>query len=433
MKKFNIQTLGCPKNLVDSEQIKAMLEHNCLQYTNDPTMADVIIINTCGFINSAKEESINTILDFAEYKKAYNCQLLIVTGCLVQRYEQELRKEIPEVDYFFNLQNLHRIHNLLSRCKSLSNIPNFPKRSLLTPPHYSYLRISDGCENFCSYCAIPYIRGKLRSRKISDITEETKYLAEQGVKELIIIAQDTTNYGKDIYEKSQLVQLLNELEKIEGIKWIRLLYLHPAHITKQLINKIAESEKICHYFDIPIQHINNHILQKMNRKITREEVIAKIEYIRGRIPDAVLRTSLIIGFPGETEKEFQELLDFLKEYKIDKLGAFTYSREEGTLAYTMKEQIPEKVKQERLDRLMSIQREISETTLRRYIGRKLPVIIDERQTGDSEFSYLGRTKYDAPEIDGLVYVQAKDVKQGDIVLAEIIDTLEYDMLSQVSS
>ena len=423
--KFYIESLGCPKNLVDSEKIAAIFIKNDYQIVDNPSEAEIIVINTCGFIQPAKEESIDTILQMSEYKDTGNCKYLIVAGCLVQRYEAELKKSLPEVDYFFNLKNFFNINYLLNK----HNYTISDKRHLLTPSHYAYLRISDGCDNNCSYCAIPKIRGRLRSKSIPELINEASQLVNNGVKELIIIAQDIGNYGLDLYGKSKLCELLSDLDKIDNLSWIRLMYLHPKHISEKLLKLIAKSEKICKYLDIPLQHINDRILQQMNRRISKKEIIQKLNLIRKIIPDVALRTSLIVGFPGETEDEFQELLDFVKTQRFSKLGCFVYSQEEGTEAANFNPQIAERVKKQRFNLIMKSQQNISKKILEKYVGQKLKVIVDKK-IEDSIFEC--RTEFDAPEIDGIVYLKDANVNVGDTVCIIIQDSLEYDLIGSIS-
>ncbi|MCK4359824.1 MAG: 30S ribosomal protein S12 methylthiotransferase RimO, partial [Candidatus Cloacimonetes bacterium] len=369
-----------------------------------------------------KEESIDTILQMSEYKDTGNCKYLIVAGCLVQRYEAELRKSLPEVDYFFNLKNFSNINYLLNSYVHI----DIKKRYLLTPSHFAYLRISDGCNNCCSYCAIPKIRGRLRSKPIQELINEASQLVKNGVKELIIIAQDIGNYGLDLYEKSKLCELLSELDKIDNLSWIRLMYLHPKHISEKLLKLIAKSEKICNYLDIPIQHINDRILNLMNRKISKNEIIEKLNLIKEIIPEAALRTTLLVGFPGETKEEFKELLESVKTQRFSKLGCFSYSKEEGTKAAILNPQIPERIKKSRFNTILKYQQNISKKILEKYVGQKLNVIVDKK-VEDSVFEC--RTEFDAPDIDGIVYLQDTDVNVGDIIEVEITDSLEYDLIA----
>ncbi|MBC8313351.1 MAG: 30S ribosomal protein S12 methylthiotransferase RimO [Candidatus Cloacimonetes bacterium] len=422
-KTFFIETLGCSKNLVDSENIYAIFDANNLQMVDNPQNADIILVNTCGFIEPAKEESIETIFHFCEYKKQFKCKFLIVTGCLVERYENNLKKLIPEVDFFYNLKKIQKIGELLGEKKIQKNF-----RKLLTPSHFAYLRISDGCNNNCSYCSIPKIRGKLRSRKISELINEANILAENGVKELIIIAQDIGNYGIDLYGENKLSELLSELEKIDKISWIRLMYLHPKHISRNLIRQIAKSKKICKYLDIPIQHISDKILSKMNRKISQKEILQKLIMIKNLIPKIALRTTIMVGFPGETDAEFQELFDFINEQKFSKLGCFTYCQEDGTKAAKSSSQIPQNKKNKRHNLIMKSQGKISKNNLKKFIGKKMKVIVDKKIENRL---YECRTEFDAPDVDGIVYLQDANAKVGTFVEVEIVDSLEYDLIAKI--
>jgi len=417
---FFIETLGCPKNLVDSEVISSNLIDIGFNPTSDPEKANLIIINTCGFINSAKEESIDVILDYAniygiEKKK------LFVTGCLVQRYKKELKKSLPEVDHFFDLTDIEQIKTVLN-----SKVPFRDKRFLLTPHHYAYLRISDGCENYCTYCTIPSIRGKIKSKSIQEVKDEAKKLCSLGVKEIIIIAQDIGNYGVDLYGKSRLLELLETIDDEIDVSWIRLLYLNPQHISEELLHLVKTSKKICKYFDIPIQHISDSILKSMNRKVTRSEIIEKLNMIRDILPEAAIRTSLIVGFPGETDEGFMELLDFMNIQKFERLGAFTYSQEEGTPAADFENQIPEKIKKQRYEKLMKLQKNISSEIQNSYVDREIKVIVDKKIKAKV---YECRSEFDAPDIDGIVFLEGVEAKVGSFVNVEIVDSLEYDMIA----
>lgn len=414
-------SLGCPKNLVDSEVFANLIEKAGYQLTNFYEQAEIIIVNTCGFILPAKEESIETILTLAEYKKSGNCKKLIVTGCLVKRYFNDLKKELPEIDHLIDLKDFAEFARLFS-------LENSAKRKLLTPSHYAFLRISDGCNNYCSYCTIPKIRGNFKSRSIDALISEAQQLAEDGVKEIIVTSQDTSLYGIDIYKKQKLPELLKKLHKIEGIKWIRLLYLHPAHLKKEIVNTMIELPKVCNYFDIPFQHIDDEILASMNRKITKKEIIELIDSIWYKQPDAVIRSSFIVGYPGETEEKFLQLKNFLKEYELDKVGVFAFSREEGTKANDMENQVDNNIASARRDILMQQQQAISEKKLEKFIDRTREVIIEKDENGD----LIGRTEYDAPEIDGIVYLEnQKNLKPGIYRRVKIIDTMEYDLLGRV--
>ncbi|MCK4312214.1 MAG: 30S ribosomal protein S12 methylthiotransferase RimO [Candidatus Cloacimonetes bacterium] len=423
MKKYAMISLGCSKNLVDSEIFAAIIEQKNFIQTDLWEEAEVIIINTCGFILDAKEESIETILTAVEFKKTGNCKRLIVTGCLIKRYFNEIKESIPEIDELVEFKDFQ------SFAKIFKTNP-VTERKLLTLPHFAFLRVSDGCNNHCSYCAIPAIRGDLQSVPIKNLIKEAQSLAERGVKELIITAQDTAQYGVDIYGKPKLAELLTELHKIDKFEWIRLLYLHPVHITSEIINTIAKLSKVCKYFEVPIQHINDEILQSMNRKVTKKKIISIINEIRNKIPRAIIRTTLIVGYPGETEEKFQELKDFIHETKFERLGIFTYSREEDTPAYSLKEQVPKEVAETRKDELMLIQQSISEEFLAGLIGKKIKVIID-RISDDKEFPFEGRGYFDAPEIDGTVFIEEGKAEVGDIVEVEITDSWEYDLVGKI--
>ncbi len=423
MKKYAIISLGCSKNLVDSEVFANIIEQSGYSITDVFEEAEVIIINTCGFILDAKEESIETILSAAEHKKSGRCRKLIVTGCLAKRYFQNIKETIPEIDELVDLKDFDSFARI---CKTKPT----SKRKLLTPPHFAYLRISDGCNNHCSYCAIPSIRGELKSVPVEKLVKEAESLVQKGVKELIITAQDTANYGVDIYGKPCLSQLLKELHKIENLEWIRILYLHPAHITSNIIDTIANLPKICKYFEIPIQHINNAILQSMNRKVTKERIKEIITEIRTKIPEAIIRTTLITGYPGESEEKYIELRDFIKEMKFERLGVFSYSPEEDTPAFDLVEQVPEKIAEKRKEEIMMLQQTISEDFLASLIGKKIKVLID-RIGEEGEFPFEGRSYFDAPEIDGTVFIEEGKAEIGKIVTVEITDSWEYDLVGYI--
>ena len=418
---FYIETLGCPKNLVDSEMITSNILDSGYALTQDPKDAEILIVNTCGFIQPAKEESIEVILDFVRLKKEGICKKLIVVGCLVQRYKKELAESIPEVDLFLGLNEISEISHILNTAYPLED-----KRFILTPKHYAYLRISDGCENFCSYCTIPFIRGPIRSKPIYEIVNEARQLVDQGVKEIIIIAQDVGNYGVDIYGKSRLNELLLMLDTIEDLRWLRLLYLNPQHITEELLLIIKNSKRFCKYLDIPVQHISENILQKMNRKTSNKDIIQALDKIDDLIPELCIRTTFIVGFPGETDKDFEELLKFIQTQKFDRLGAFTYYQEEGTKAASLPDQVPEHIKQRRYERLMEIQKTISQNKLESFIGKKLSVIVDKKIKPKI---YECRSEFDAPDIDGIVFLEEAEANIGDIIDVEIVDSLEYDLIA----
>ena len=421
--KFFLESLGCPRNQVDSEFFAGLTEQGGYKQTLNPAEADLIIINTCGFIKDAQEESVDRILELAEWKKKRNCHL-IVTGCLVQRYLAELQQNFPEVDHFVALKDFSRFAELLS-------LQNFQmRRAALETLPYAYLRISDGCDNHCSYCAIPHIRGKIRSEPLTALVEEAGILAGKGIKELIITAMDITQYGKDQKFQTDLIKLLEKMVAISGIDWVRLLYLHPAHISNDLLFFIKENEKVCRYLDIPIQHINDRILQQMNRQITRREIEDLLNKIRDILPDAALRTTLITGFPGETEKEHQELKAFLTEQKFNRLGVFQYSRESGTAAYDLPGRVHFQTALRRKRELTELHNSISEELLKSFNGKTLQVIIDGK-SDDSSFLWEGRTRFDAPEIDGIVFVRSGKAKIGDIVEVQIAESLEHDLIGSI--
>ena len=445
-------SLGCSKNLIDTEVTIGLFKDHNYTIVNNPSKADIIVINTCGFIEEAKEEAINTILEMAEYKKK-NCKYLIVMGCLVQRYCKELEKSLPEVDLFIPIQEYDKLWNIIENyiklnkksenketSKKISEIkqmpmlkqPEFLNREITTGKNYAYIKIGEGCSNKCTYCAIPYIRGPFVSRKMEDIIEEAKMLAKKGIKELIVIAQDTTKYGVDIYGKSKLAELLEELSKIEDIKWIRFLYSYPEGITQELIDLVATNNKITKYFDIPIQHISNKILKTMNRKTSKQQIENLIKNIREKIPNVVLRTSLIVGFPGETKDDFIELQDFIKKANFDRLGTFMYSKEDGTPAEKLANQIHGNTKKSRYNKIMKIQNEISKQIMKKRIGTKCDVLIED-MSFDRKY-YIGRTIQDAPDIDGIIYIKNIGNKNllDQIITCEIEDISgEYDLVGKI--
>lgn len=448
-------SLGCSKNLIDTEVAIGLFKNNNYKIVNNPDEADILVINTCGFIESAKEEAINTILEMAEYKKK-RCKYLIAMGCLVQRYYDDLVKLLPEVDLFVKIDEYNKlwdkIEDLLKRdiveksktktSTKISEIKPLPmptynefmERIVTTGKNYAYLKIGEGCSNKCTYCAIPYIRGPFVSRKIEEILDEAKMLAKKGIKELIVIAQDTTKYGVDIYGESKLAELLDKLSKIKGIEWIRFLYSYPEGITDELIEVVASNNKIAKYFDIPIQHISNPILKKMNRRTSKENIIKIIEKIRNKIPDVTLRTSLIVGFPGETKKDFEELLEFVKNTKFDKLGTFMYSREEGTPAAKLPDQIHGNTKKARYNKIMEAQQEISKQILESKIGKVYKVLVED-MSFDGKY-FIGRTMQDVPEEDGLVYIKNNGNLNEEKILnnfvdCKIVDVSNYDLIGEI--
>lgn len=426
--KVGFISLGCSKNLVVTEEIMGLFKKNGYEITGDVTEAEIILINTCGFIDSAKDEAISTILEMADYKKA-NCKYLIVTGCLVQRYKDELIEELPEVDLFVSIKEydeLWKMINKLINNKQDVDYLNYKDRTITTGNSMAYLKIAEGCSNFCTFCAIPYIQGKYVSRKYEDILDEANRLVKNGIREIVVIAQDTTKYGIDLYGYSRLAELLNDLAKIEGLEWIRFLYSYPENINDELIKVVKDNEKICNYFDIPIQHISDKILKKMNRKSDSKSIRNLLKKLRTEIPDVILRTTLIVGFPGETEDDFNELYEFVKESKFDKLGAFAYSKEDQTAASKMPDQIDEGVKNIRQDKIMKLQQQISAERLREKVGKTYNCLI-ENITEDGQY-YIGRTYMDVPSEDGVVYVQYEDgVLIDDFIEVTIIDSTAYDL------
>ena len=432
--KVGFISLGCSKNLIDTEMCIGLFKNNNFEISNNPEVSDIIVINTCGFIESAKEEAINTILEMAEYKKTGNCKYLIVIGCLVQRYKEDLQKALPEVDLFISINEYDtmwsKIENLIdAKSSNKKSTLDYLDRVVTTGNTTAYLKIAEGCSNNCTYCAIPYIRGKYISRPIEEILKEATMLANKGFKEIIVIAQDTTKYGIDIYGESKLAELLRKLCKIEGFKWIRFLYAYPETITEELIETVKTEEKICKYFDIPIQHISNTVLKRMNRKSNGESIKKLIEKIKLEIPSVMLRTSLIVGFPGETEKDFNELYNFVQETKFNKLGVFKYSKEDGTPAARLKEQIHYKTKQSRFNKIMEIQQLISKEKLENCIGKTYEVLI-ENITTDKKY-YIARSYMDVPDMDGVIYIKnTKDYKIGEFATCRVVGVNEYDLIGE---
>lgn len=428
-------SLGCDKNRVDAEIMLSTLKQKGYNIVNDEKDADIIIVNTCGFIESAKQESIDMILEMAENKKNGRCKAVIATGCMAQRYSQELIDGMPELDAVVGTGSYKDISDIIDeiirgshkivRKGEINYNLDYEKRMLTTPSHFAYLKIAEGCSNNCTYCIIPKLRGRFRSRRIESIVQEAKDIAQQGVKEIILVAQDTTMYGSDIYGKKMLPELLNELEKIEDIKWIRIMYSYPEEITDELIETIAASKKVCHYMDIPLQHIADNVLGAMNRRHRKKDTIELINKLREYMPDIILRTSLIVGFPGETQEDYEELYRFLEETKLDRVGIFSYSQEEGTPAADMLNQIDEKTKELRKNSLMKLQRKIIKEKNKSYVGEVLEVIVDTIN-GDQCF---GRTKGDAPDVDQRVIINDIDssIKRGDIVNVLIDKAYTYDL------
>ncbi len=425
-KKVNLVSLGCSKNLIDSEILLRQFQANGLEIINDSKKADYVIINTCGFINDAKDESIRSILEAIELKKKGNIKKVVVMGCLSERYRNELAEEIPEVDAYFGVTDYKGVLNELGLNLKKELLG---ERLITTPSHFAYLKISEGCDNPCSFCAIPLIRGKHVSKPIEQIIQEANFLASKGVKELIFIAQDSTYYGLDIFGKRELAQLLKKSTEVDGIEWIRLLYAFPAKFPEEILDVIANEEKICKYIDIPFQHISDKILKSMQRGISKRRTYELIELIRKKIPAVAIRTTLIVGYPEETEKEFQELVDFVKEVEFDRLGVFTYSQEENTKAFDLGDPVPQDIKEERKKIILKLQQQISHQKNEARIGEKLKVIIDEKIEKDT---FLGRTQWDAPEVDNSVIVTSgKQLEQGKFYEVEIDEALEFDLIGQV--
>ena len=427
-------SLGCDKNLADSEEMLGLL-------TDDETQADAIVINTCCFIKDAKEESVETILEMAEYKKTGSCHALIVTGCMAQRYQKEIIEEVPEVDAVLGTTSYGDIVKALEEAVAGNHFEEFrdidylpdtgSKRVLTTGGHFGYLKIAEGCDKHCTYCIIPKLRGKFRSVPMERLIAQAEDMAEQGVKELILVAQETTVYGKDLYGKKSLHILLKKLCEIRGIRWIRILYCYPEEIYDELIETIRDEKKICHYLDIPIQHASDRILKRMGRRTSKQELIDIVGKLRKEIPDIVLRTTLITGFPGETEEDHEELKEFVDEMEFDRLGVFTYSPEENTPAAEMADQVPEEVKEERRDELMELQQEISYDRGQDRIGQELLVMIEGKVADES--AYIGRTYGDAPKVDGYIFVQTGELLMtGDFAKVRVTGALEYDLIGVLS-
>ena len=430
-------SLGCDKNLADSEEMLGLLTAGGHEITDDETQADAIVINTCCFIKDAKEESVETILEMAEYKKTGSCHALIVTGCMAQRYQKEIIDEVPEVDAVLGTTSYGDIVKALEEAAAGNHFEEYrdidylpdtgSKRVLTTGGHFGYLKIAEGCDKHCTYCIIPKLRGKFRSVPMERLIAQAEDMAEQGVKELILVAQETTVYGKDLYGKKSLHILLQKLCEIKGIRWIRVLYCYPEEIYDELIETIRNEKKICHYLDIPIQHASDRILKRMGRRTSKQELIDIVGKLRKEIPDIVLRTTLITGFPGETEEDHEELKEFVDAMEFDRLGVFTYSPEEDTPAVEMADQIPEEVKEERRDELMELQQEISYDRGQDRIGQELLVMIEGKVADES--AYIGRTYGDAPKVDGYIFVQTGELLMtGDFAKVRVTGALEYDLI-----
>ena len=436
--KVGFVSLGCSKNLIDTEMAIGLFKRNNFEIVNDVEKAEIIIVNTCGFIESAKQEAINTILEMAEHKEKGTCKYLVVMGCLVQRYKKELQKALPEVDLFIEINDYtnywNKILELLDKKEKPDTINNlcYMDRVISTGNKTAYLKIAEGCSNRCTYCAIPYIRGPYVSRPMEEVLEEAKKLAVAGIKELIVIAQDTTRYGEDLYGESKLSDLLNELCKIDGFEWIRFLYAYPESITDELIQTVKNNPKICNYFDIPIQHISDSVLKRMNRRTNGKQIEELINKIKKQIPDVILRTSLIVGFPGETEEDFNKLYEFVKKGYFDKLGVFTYSKEDGTPAARLKEQIHPATKKKRYNLIMSVAKDISAEKLKSYIGKEYKVLVEDT-TFDHKFC-VGRSYMDIPDTDGMVIIKNCDTKLvGEFVNCKVTAVNNYDLIAKISN
>ncbi len=439
-------SLGCDKNLVDSEIMLGIINEEGYKITQAAEEANVIIINTCGFIADANSEGVETILQMAEYKKSGNCKAIIVTGCMAQRYKEEIFKELPEVDAIVGVGDFEEIGRVIKEAElaskdgkkiSIINDNNKTlkeesrlKRIISTPSYFAYLKIAEGCDNLCTYCTIPSIRGNYRSRKIESILEEAEILVQKGVKEIILVAQDTSLYGTDIYNENMLHTLLQKLSEIEGLSWIRLMYCYPEHITEQTINEMSSNNKVCKYIDMPIQHSDDNVLKRMGRKSTNNQLLNVIQKLRSKMSDIIIRTTLIVGFPGETEEEFENLYNFVKDVRFDRLGVFEYSQEEGTPAAKMKNQIDKQVKSRRKDDIMRIQMDISHEKSNNLIGKIFKVIVDGKLP--EEDVYCGRSYMDCYDIDGMVFFESDDeLIAGDFVTVKITKASDYDLIGEV--
>ncbi|NQT76055.1 MAG: 30S ribosomal protein S12 methylthiotransferase RimO [Candidatus Omnitrophica bacterium] len=413
-KSFTIISLGCPRNLVDSESIVSEFKEKGYAFKDNAIGVDTVIVNTCAFIEDAKNESIETILKVVDAKKAGDVKKIVVAGCLPERYRGKLKKELREIDEFRGVVDFDATFKR-------NSVP------MLTPAHYAYIKISEGCGNRCTYCIIPYLKGPYRSRPIESVAKEAGQLVQRGIKEIVLVGQDTSLYGTDLCGRKKLAELLKELDKVSNGIWLRLLYCHPANLDKDVIKVIRDSKNICRYIDLPIEHASDRILRRMGRKTGKADIASLIQYIRRQIPDVCIRTSAIVGFPGETEKDFQELVSFIKKTRFERLGLFMYSREEGTPAYKLKAQVSEREKQRRFNEIMTLQQSISSRINERFKGRRLKVLVDEAQEGD----YIARTEYDAPEVDGTVHVKGRALEPGNFYNVRITDTYEYDLVGEV--
>ena len=439
--KILFVSLGCDKNLVDTENMLGILKNKGFEFTDDEWEADIIAINTCCFIGDAKQESINTILEMAEHKKDARCKVLVVAGCLAHRYQDEIIKEIPEVDAFVGTSSYDKIADMINSLLEEKGISNFVEdanrmpmveadRIVTTPGYYEYLKIAEGCDKHCTYCVIPKVRGNFRSFPIEYLVNQTKKLVEGGVKEIILVAQETTLYGVDLYGKKSLPKLLHELGLIEGLEWIRILYCYPEEINDELIEAIKNEPKVCHYLDMPIQHASDNILKRMGRRTSKQELTDIVAKLRREIPDIALRTTLITGFPGETDVDHEEVMQFIDECEFDRLGVFTYSREEDTVAAQMPDQIDEEIKEKYRDELMQLQQEISADRSAAMIGRIVRVMIEGFIPEDN--TYVGRSYKDAPNVDGLVFVECdRELMSGDFIDVKITGSTEYDLIGTI--
>ena len=424
-KSVNLISLGCAKNLVDSEILLGGINQTNLDIVKNPEEADTIIVNTCGFLDIAREESVNTILEAAELKNTGNLQELVVMGCLSERYPNEIKEEIPEIDRIFGSNDHRQIVSFLTGKDFSRDDPLF-FRSLMTPKHYAYIKIAEGCDNGCTFCSIPLMRGLQKSRTIPSIMEEAERLAKNGTKELIIIAQDSTSYGYDLAERVYLSDLIKELNTIRDINWIRIHYAHPAFLSQKIINAIAESDKVCNYLDMPIQHAADDILKSMRRDSTQNSIRNRISRLRSAVPEIAIRTTLIVGYPGETEEHFESLKSFIEEIKFDRLGIFTYSEEEGTSAAALEDNVPRKVKDERKNSLQDLQQDISWEKNELFIGKEIKVIIDK----STEKVSVGRTEFDSPEIDNIVHVKG-EAEIGSFANVKINEVNEYELIGEI--
>lgn len=440
MPKVGMLSLGCARNLVDSEVMLGLLSKAGFELCDEIETSDVAIVNTCAFIREAKEESVDAILRVGELKKEGKVKAIVVAGCLPQRYGKMLFDELREVDALVGCGDHPKIVDIIGRILkgarvSKIGLPRFiydhsMPRSFITPPHFAYIKVAEGCPHRCTYCIIGKLRGEFRSRPIDSILEETRLLSERGVKEINLVSQDTTSYGMDLYGRPRLADLLEGIASLDSIRWIRVLYTHPAHLTDELIETVARHHNICKYIDLPLQHINDRILARMGRPVVKEDILNLIAKLRNSIPGLAIRTTFIVGFPGEIEDEFEELLEFMRDIRFERLGIFTYSREEGTPAYSFSDQIPAKVKQRRFDEAMRLQQDISNQINESILGKVVEALVDERGPNDPTL-FIARTESDAPEVDGQVFVRSKGAKVGDFLKVRITDTLEYDLVGEV--